>query len=509
MNRRKWIKYAFFTSTTGLLMGYKIPEPHFPKKTTTRTLMNQSHYQRVAFKSFSIEKATEQDFPQLTASVISKDGTPSIFKIPRIPQPFTPFPKLFLRLTVAGNHKDQKKIKVQLPQSGEIIGEMDLRYPVPLQVFELEIDPEKLDSIFAQGIELRQIEGEENLELYTGFNAEDYDWQAFCPHLLLSSEPEDKQATLLDALFSIRTLAPFGWEEGCSIDALEQLRQGPHNTIATTALRHRFRAIRALDHNWSGKKQMHSIESTLPFAALAKLDPNHPVLNNVIDFWDSRLRDHGVIADFSTTAEGAYTIAYPMAVFSDVLDRKDLATEALKQLRLRITGLTDNNDLYLRQRPDTLSRSYKNWARAYSWYMLGITRTINAIRHDLDTSDLRAEFKRISDIALQYQRADGLWPCYLDQPHILPDTAGSAGIAAAIAEGVRSKILPTEYGASLPKTWNTLLTYLTPDGLLTGVSQSNKGGDALQESNYRVMLSIGAGLMGQLYASLKGQQVIA
>nr|WKN34271.1 hypothetical protein K4G66_17985 [Tunicatimonas sp. TK19036] len=52
----------------------------------------------------------------------------------------------------------------------------------------------------------------------------------------------------------------------------------------------------------------------------------------------------------------------------------------------------------------------------------------------------------------------------------------------------------------MENTWNGLLTYLTSDGLLDGVAQSNRGGEALQRSDYRVISQIGMGLMAQLYA---------
>lgn len=44
--------------------------------------------------------------------------------------------------------------------------------------------------------------------------------------------------------------------------------------------------------------------------------------------------------------------------------------------------------------------------------------------------------------------------------------------------------------------------YLTPDGMLTGVAQSNRGGISLQQSDYRVISQMGMGLMAQLAAAL-------
>jgi rhamnogalacturonyl hydrolase YesR len=137
--------------------------------------------------------------------------------------------------------------------------------------------------------------------------------------------------------------------------------------------------------------------------------------------------------------------------------------------------------------------------------MLGIVRTLEVIPEDMDTEDLRKEFARISAQALQWQRADGLWSCFLDEADVLVDTSGSAGIAAAMATGIRLGILDSDKYTLCRKTWDGLQRYLTPDGLLTGIGQSNRGGGTLQRSDYRVMLSMGAGLAGQLYANLQSQ----
>jgi hypothetical protein len=47
-----------------------------------------------------------------------------------------------------------------------------------------------------------------------------------------------------------------------------------------------------------------------------------------------------------------------------------------------------------------------------------------------------------------------------------------------------------------------LTRHLTADGLLGGVSQSNKGGEALQRGSYRSIYQMGMGLKAQLIAAL-------
>lgn len=87
----------------------------------------------------------------------------------------------------------------------------------------------------------------------------------------------------------------------------------------------------------------------------------------------------------------------------------------------------------------------------------------------------------------------------------MPDTGGSAGIAAAFALGAREGWLETEFRQSAEQTLTGLQTWLSPDGFLGGVSQSNKGGEALQRGNYRVIYQMAMGLMAQLIAALETQ----
>jgi hypothetical protein len=57
----------------------------------------------------------------------------------------------------------------------------------------------------------------------------------------------------------------------------------------------------------------------------------------------------------------------------------------------------------------------------------------------------------------------------------------------------------TESGGSR----NRLAAHPTPDGLLGGAAQSNKGGDSLQQSSYRVIYQMATGLKAQLMAALE------
>ena len=65
----------------------------------------------------------------------------------------------------------------------------------------------------------------------------------------------------------------------------------------------------------------------------------------------------------------------------------------------------------------------------------------------------------------------------------------------------RKNAAPEEYLKAAQKTFQGLKNHLTPDGFLTGVAQSNRGGQSLQQSDYRVISQMGMGLMAQLAAA--------
>jgi rhamnogalacturonyl hydrolase YesR len=141
--------------------------------------------------------------------------------------------------------------------------------------------------------------------------------------------------------------------------------------------------------------------------------------------------------------------------------------------------------------------------------MLGLTRVWGVLDGSSfaglpGMSELRKEAERIADAVLRMRQPDGLWSCFLDRPETGIDTSGSAGIAAALAWGARYGLLSSDHLAPARAAHASLATYLTPDGLLTGVAQHNAGGEALQSGGYRVLSQMGMGLLAQLHAALDG-----
>jgi unsaturated rhamnogalacturonyl hydrolase len=456
--------------------------------------------------------------------------------------------RLWLRFTVAIDVREEKLVEIRLAQSGEKIGSCWLRFAYALQPFEVELDPLLCPRIQEEGIELLLIQGEVPLWIISAMDDEAEN-RLLQPHLLALTEEvsqEDREARFFAVLRSTASIQPFGWMEGCVLDGLLDLAQSQSSEVQTIAQGQALTAEKAVGqvqtpaeaHAWLDCTVRHlrkfldkhdqlvyenprsviadgtiyGIEGTLMFAAISKLwPPGHKLTMQVIDFWASKR----TFPDSMISAEGSYTIAYPMAVIAVRENRADYAEEAVQLLLLRRDGLAVGDDLYLRYYNDG-SRTFRNWSRGYAWYMQGLVRTLielesapsadgewSKVLQSKQVAELKQEWQRIVQCALQVQEDNGLWSCFLGEAETGTETSGSAGIAAAIALGARHGLNEATIGlAAASKAYEALMAYLTPDGLLGGVTQSNRGGEPFQRSGYRVISQMGVGLLGQLAAAL-------
>jgi rhamnogalacturonyl hydrolase YesR len=226
------------------------------------------------------------------------------------------------------------------------------------------------------------------------------------------------------------------------------------------------------------------------------------MLDLAVNFFLGRKNSDGAIIDGrSTSSDGAYTVGYPLAVIGRARQDDALQQLALTQLRVRQARLF-NGQTFWRTSDAGGGRGNRNWARGLAWQMLGMARTLRELRTRSDTAELIAGFQQLSAYAQPFQRADGLWSVFIDDPNLTPDTGGSAGIGAALAIGAQQGWLGHESRSAATKCLNGLRAHLTLDGFLGGVSQSNKGGEARQRGSYRVIYPMGMGLMAQLIAAI-------
>ena len=415
-----------------------------------------------------------------------------------------------LRLTVGLDVRDEKLVEAFLPQSGRVLGTFDVRYGCLFQVFEIPLAPPDAADIKREGVGLRLTKGAE-LRVFTegeGIPA------ALQPHLLVpgAAEAMTEYFARLETLACVQT---FSWQGGCVLDGLLDLSARPaHATLKEAARRQLARFVidgkLIYENHISAPSdgRIYGIEGTLPFAALAKLDPQSPLLDLALGSWAKKHDAEDAILDGQhTSSEGAYTVGYPLAVIARL--RKDDALEqlALTQLRVRQARLFDGKMFWRTSEPKdgAIQKGNRAWARGVAWQMLGFARTLRELKHRSDLAELIASFQQLAAWILPYQRADGLWSVFVDQPALTPDTSGSAGIAAALAIGAQEGWLDATARTAAVKTLAGLKPHLTPDGFLGGVSQANKGGEGLQRGTYRVIYQMGMGLMAQLIAALPSE----
>jgi rhamnogalacturonyl hydrolase YesR len=196
-------------------------------------------------------------------------------------------------------------------------------------------------------------------------------------------------------------------------------------------------------------------------------------------------------------------VGYALAEIAQARKSEELMKLALAQVRLRQAALFDGKEFW-RTRDDNGKRGNRNWARGIAWQILGLTRTLVVAKNRDDIADLIVSLRQMAEWVMRMQRTDGLWSVFTDEPRLTPDTGGSAGIGAALAIGAKHGWLGAEARAAAQKTLAGLRPHLTSDGLLGGVSQSNKGGEALQRGDYRSIYQMGMGLKAQLSAALAG-----
>lgn len=434
-------------------------------------------------------------------AVVSADA-PLLLSWPDLP-PDTQATRL--RLTCGLDVRDEKSVEAFLPTSNRVIGTFDIRFASLLQPYEIALKPDDVAAVAREGVGLRLTKGSDLRIFTTGPDIPD----ALLPHLLVPG-----QATPLDEYFArMRTLAciqMFGWMEGCVLDGLLDLSQLPaHAEMRKSAEAHLAKFI--IDGKLVYESpvsavadgRLTGIEEALPFAALAKVDPKNPAIDIAVKFFNTRKGADGLIIDGNTTtSEGAYTIGYPLAVIGKARSDESLIQLALAQLRLRQARLFDGKEFW-RTIKTGGAKGNHNWARGIAWQLVGLARTLRELKDRNDIADIVAGFKQLADWARGLQREDGLWSVFADNRALTPDTAGSAGIAAALAIGVQQGWLGKESRDSAARCLDGLKAHLTPDGFLGGVSQSNKGGEPLQRGTYRVIFQMGMGLMAQLIAAME------
>lgn len=495
MKRRSFLRTSALAATTSLFTprGWSAP-PHASARHLAARV--------VTAPANPLPAGKREPFGWKTAAI---DAEPLVLAWPEFPADAKPSA---LRIAVGLDVRDEKLIDAVLPQTGRVLGTFDVRYGCIFQVFEIALAPADAAGIRREGVALRLTKGGP-LRVFTegdGIPA------ALQPHLLVPGTA-GAMTEYFARMDSLACVQGFSWQEGCVLDGLLDLAAVPaHAHLKEAARRHLARFIidgKLIYENHVSvvsDGRIYGIEGTLPFAALARLDPQNPALEIPLAFWAKRRGDEDAILDgHHTSSEGAYTVGYPLAILARLRKDDTLEQLALTQLRVRQARLFDGKMFWRTSEPKDakIAKGNRAWARGVAWQLLGYARTLRELRHRADLAEHIAAFQQLAAWIAPYQRADGLWSVFVDQPELTPDTGGSAGIGAALAIGAQQGWLDAKANAAAAKTLTGLRAHLTPDGFLGGIAQANKGGEALQRGEYRVIYQMGMGLMAQLIAALE------
>lgn len=454
---------------------------------------------------------------------------------------FSATQRAIFRISVALDVREVKKIEVKSSRSQKLIGYFDIRYAHVLQPFELVIPPDVFTAFIEEGCTLRLVGGTSPLWIFVEPDGKPLSGTesatGYLPHLIfetisVANNNANLEQSLLN-LMSLSSVQQWGWMEGIILDSLYDLSQIDAKTPARgeqtweasndfpkksrqALLQHlalfvqNERLIYEDPRSRPCDGQIYGIEATLPFAVLAKLNPHAQIVTTVCDFWLTQATANKLIIDEDmVSAEGCYTVAYPLAVVARQLNKPELAQLAIVQLLERKRRLFNSADskLYLRSYNNG-QFTFPNWGRAWAWYLLGLVRTLievqatNFALDKLELAALKDECKRAIEQVAGWQLPNGLWRCFVDDTTTDPDISGSLGIATAIGLANHHELVETTYHQKILLTFSEVQNYLSADGYLRGIAQSNKAGEDLQRSDYRVISPMALGLLGQLVATL-------
>ena len=187
---------------------------------------------------------------------------------------------------------------------------MELRFVSQFQIYQLPLTPADVTDIRREGVALRLIKGSA-LEIFSG-RAEVP--AVLLPHLLVPGTA-DAKSEYFTRLNSLACVQQFGWMEGCVLDGLLDLAARPQHAHLKAAAQKHLALFFKGDHliyenhlSAPSDDKLYGIEGSLPFAALARVTPQHPLLDLALQFWQSRKRSNGVIQDaMHLSSEGSYT----------------------------------------------------------------------------------------------------------------------------------------------------------------------------------------------------------
>ncbi len=419
------------------------------------------------------------------------------------------FPFANFRISTATDIREPCVLEITLAESGVKLGEIEVSYGTYLQVYELVLRKSDLQNVIDQGVRIRQISGGQPAGIFSSRDKNIS--EIFRPHLLMYGTKVPGPDEIKRMILYGEVYQPFGWMEGVVMDGLQVL--SAHEPNSVQSLQRRFNQyFTASSFSYTGLfntpvfNTIMNVETILPFALYARYHPSHPSLERAIDFCRQHQDSSGVISDDPSAAypviktEECYTVSYPLAVVGRQREQEELLNLAVRNLMARAAALADTTGIYQRTN-NTGGREYKNWSRGVAWYLLGFVRSWEQLKYHADADKVKKEFIRAVTYVMQFQQEDGMWYCFMHEPETGIETSGTAGIAAALKYAHQIGIMDEKAAIAAGKATAGLMKYITPDGLLKGTSQINRGGEKLQRGGFRIISPYTLGFMGYLISA--------
>lgn len=438
---------------------------------------------------------------------------------------------LELRFTLAIDLRVSKVVEACLGESGYRLGLVDVEYGCPLQTFEIKLPANCGDAICKEGIRLRVMDNAGPLWIFgaaDGLTAQQdrEPHEGLYPHLVTETEqPVETDSIDLwrrsyESLCSYNSVQLFGWKEGCVLEGLQTLLEhgSPEWKVRAQKTLNEHLGLFFLengDMRYVDPRSKETVnfwgnnEHGLMVASLAKHLPEHPAIElfmQYIPYWEEQIQN----LSRHPSCEACYTIAYPYSMIARN-HGEDAVRERLYRLSLQTLlqhqyCLARDGHIYLRYFHDTETCIYPDWLRGVAWYMLGHARVLQntGIDYNSESRQVAEELRRVCVQIRSLQKENGLWSCFAHQPETGDETSGSAGVAAALV--LAHQLGLADFGAveAAQRCLQGLQSYLSGDGLLHGVSQSNKAevAEPLQRYGFRCYSQMGQGLAVQLAALL-------
>lgn len=119
------------------------------------------------------------------------------------------------------------------------------------------------------------------------------------------------------------------------------------------------------------------------------------------------------------------------------------------------------------------------WGRGNGWALLGLVKTLMLLpTSHAGYSVLRHRLERLIGALSQTQKADGAWSTVLDQPQTYEEASLPAMFSAGITLARQASLVEACYQTVADRAYGWLVTHVTSDGLLQGVSIATPPGNA-------------------------------